>query len=119
MNWKIEITNIWHDAEEYAIQILGTDNRDRIKASYTEARQKVENIINLYGVDDGERLKPEYIGQIIVETVKNTRLHELFCSIDYIRAEMDKKGERPASLTCRPLKELFRSLLYHEFPKMK
>ena len=64
-------------AREEACSFLGVPIPDRVwEDSMPRALQKLDRIINRYGDDDGERMKPYYLGKLVEEDIRERAFSE-------------------------------------------
>lgn len=82
-------------AREEACSFLGMTIPDRVwEDSIPRALQKLDRIINRYGDDGGERMKPYYLGKLVEEDIRERAFSEYTMTM-YRELQVNKKRKEP------------------------
>ncbi|MBR1763062.1 MAG: hypothetical protein IJ731_06820 [Eubacterium sp.] len=70
-------------------------SRYEIEAAYPSAKRKLDDLINRFGDDNGQRRKPRYLAQLIVEQMRSQRA-AVMCSVV---SELQKENSQHRSFS--------------------
>lgn len=71
-----ELIGMVQDKANYTLTIA------EIEAAYIPAKRKLDDLINRFGTDNGKRLCPKYLAQLIFEEI-NTSRFAIMCKLKY------------------------------------
>ena len=70
-------------------------SRYEIEAAYPSAKRKLDDLINRFGDDNGQRRKPRYLAQLIVEQMRSERA-AVMCAVV---SELNKENSQHRSFS--------------------
>lgn len=66
---------------------------EEIEEAFIPAKRKLDDLINRFGTDNGQRLKPRYLAQLIIEQIYCSRF-AAFCRFDYEQKRKEQSTQK-------------------------